>query len=935
MKVLKQNMRLVLMSLLLIICGATFAQTQVVFEAGVDKGQISGRLAISGEDKVEKDGVTLSGSYSKLGRNPYEFNSMFDQNMTISSSSNNISKIEIEGSNLSNINRGVNVGTFDASTGVWTGNGNNIVFKYHISSFTIKKITVTLSESVATTLSFGDGAQQSYTVYKSKEGVFNGLVATVTENKTNSIVEGAAVKYSSSNPEAVAVDENLGTVMYYTPGEATITASYAGVDGVYDAAKSISYNVVYKKIPTTLSFSDDLSNTVVVYKGEENAFINGYNIYADLKETLENTYLHTGIKYSSSDENIVAVDENTGELTFKKAGAEVTITASYAGTDVYEATPDATYKIKYSLATTALSFGEDAQENYTVFRGQEKNFTALKATLTDDRTDEAIEGNVKYSSNNADVVSVDETTGALTFGNIGTATITASFDGVEGAYEPAESISYTIDYKKNSLELAYSKSLDVIYADNKDSYEIPSITITSTLDTDDLAINYETSNADVATVDEKGKITLVGNGEATITASVKDNNLFDDATATYTVRVADPDNIFYESFDNVEGKGGNDGTWEAGDGDTFNSALCDNEGWYEKSTTGGTYQTVLQGDKCLNIYGQAALISGDMKYLNGAAILTFKAGAAVKNNPATPSLKITVVDGNKNIVEQSVEVPVGEFKEYSIVIPNGTPNTRLEFWGEQASNRFLVTVEYNIFIDDVKVVRLVPISETTDNTAILAANDGNDVNVMLDRKLSNEYWNTVCFPFNMDEEQINTLFGAATQIREFNRVENSEMVFVEPNTKAIVAGTPYLFKPENNIDNSLFFHATVDNSNNAVAYADAEGKEYKFVGVTSPTALLATDIFIGTDQSLYYPNMETEGANIINGMRAYIQLPEGTDAKAFAINTNGVATSISNINNTTDSNNTVYTISGQKVGKYNGNLPKGIYVMNGKKFVVK
>lgn len=933
MKVLKQNMRLVLMSLLFMICGVTFAQTQVVFEAGVDKGTVSGRLEISKEDKVEKDGVTLSGSYSKLGRNPYEFNSMFEQNMTISSSVGNISKIEIEGKNLSNINRGVNVGTFDASTGVWTGSGNNIVFKYYISSFTISKVTVTLAPSVATTLSFGDGAQENYTVYRSMENTFSGLTATVTENKGHTTVADAAVKYSSNNAEAISVNETTGVLTYNAPGEATITASYAGLEGVYDAAQSISYNVSYKKIPTTLSFSDELKNTIVVYKGEENAFINGYNIYADLKETLNNTDL-TGIKYSSSDDNIVAVDENTGKLTFKKAGAEVTITASYAGTDVYEATPDASYKIKYSLATTALSFGEDAQENYTVYRGQEKNFTALKATLTDDRTDEAIEGNVKYSSNNADVVSVDEVTGALTFGNVGTATITASFDGVEGAYEPAESISYTIDYKKNPLELAYSKSLDVIYADDKDSYDMPTLTKTSTVDTDDLTINYESSNADVATVNEKGLITLVGNGEATITASVKDNYLFEDATATYTVRVSDPENIFYESFDNVEGNGGNDGTWEAGDGDTFNSALCDNAGWYEKTTTGGTLQTVLPGDKCLNIFGQAALISGDLKYLNGTALLTFKAGAAVKNNPATPSLKITVVDGKKNIVAQSVDVPVGEFKEYSIVIPNGTPNTHLEFFGNEACF-WIGPVNYNIFIDDVKVVKLVPVSESTDNTAILAANDGKNVNVMLDRKLSNEYWNTVCFPFNLNTEEINTLFGENAEIREFNRVENSEMVFVEPKEKAIVAGTPYLFKPENNIDNSLFFRATVDNSNNVASYADAEGKEYKFVGVTSPTALLATDIFIGTDANLYYPDMDTEGANIINGMRAYIQLPEGTDAKTFSINTNGIATSISNINKAAEAEGIVYTISGQKVGKYTEKLPKGIYVMNGKKFVVK
>ena len=923
MKVLKQNMRLVLMSLLLIICGATFAQTQVVFEAGVDKSSNDSY----GKHSISKDGITFGGSNANLAKNPYDFRSnLGDKYLFVKSTVGNIVKIELEGKNL-NLLSTCNTGTVDKSTGVWEGNANSVEItlerQLNITGkqLQITKATITLAPSVATTLSFGDGAQQSYTVYKSKEGVFNGLVATVTENKTNSIVEGAAVKYSSSNPEAVAVDENLGTVMYYTPGEATITASYAGVDGVYDAAKSISYNVVYKKIPTTLSFSNDLSNTVVVYKGEENAFINGYNIYADLKETLENTYLHTGIKYSSSDENIVAVNENTGELTFKKAGAEVTITASYAGTDVYEATPDASYKIKYSLATTALSFGEDAQENYTVFRGQEKDFTALKATLTDDRTDEAIEGNVKYSSNNADVVSVDEATGALTFGEVGTATITASFDGVEGAYEPAESISYTIDYKKNSLELAFSKSLDLIYADDKDSYEMPSLDITSTVDTEDLTINYESSNTDVATVDEKGLITLVGNGEATITASVKDNNLFDDATATYTVRVADPDNIFYESFDNVEGEGGNDGNWDINKGKDFNesAALCDNEGWTKKSAT--IFQDVTGASQCMNIYGQANLYSPELKYLNGPALLTFRAGAKQES-----TLTITI-DGKKS----NVSVPAGEFKEFSIVIENGTPKTKIDFYGDYTAISMTI---HNIFIDDVKVVRLVPISESADNTAILAANDGNDVNVKLDRKLSNEYWNTVCFPFNLSAEEVSTLFGAA-QIREFNRVENGEMVFVEPKEKAIVAGTPYLFKPENNIDNSLFFRATIDNSNNASTYADAEGKEYKFVGVTSPTALLATDIFIGTDQSLYYPDMETEGANIINGMRAYIQLPEGTDAKAFAINTNGVVTSISNAV-AAKADGMVYTISGQLVGKVNpATLAKGIYVVNGKKIVVK
>lgn len=925
MNVLKQNMRLVLMSLLLMICGVTFAQTQVVFEAGVDK---STNNSYGDHHLPEKNGITFGGTRCNLAKNPYDFQTfggaVTSQKLTVTSNVGKIQKIEITGSKL-NLIDGQNVGTFDSSTGVWEGNSNNVELniKYTFSTsnkLTVSKVIVTLAPSVATTLSFGDDAQENYTVYKSKENAFTGLTATVTENKGNTTVADAGVKYSSNNAEAISVNETTGALTYNAPGEATITASYAGVDGVYEAAQSISYNVSYKKIPTTLSFSDDLNKTVVVYKGEENAFINGYNIYADLKETLDNTYL-TGIKYSSSDDNIVSVDENTGKLTFKKAGAEVTITASYAGTDVYEATPDASYKIKYSLATTALSFGEGAQENYTVYRGQEKNFTALKATLTDDRTDEAIEGNVKYSSNNADAVSVDEATGALTFGNIGTATITASFDGVEGAYEPAKSISYTIDYKKNPLEMAYSKSLDVIYADDKDSYDMPTLTTTSTVDTDNLTINYESSNADVATVNNEGRITLVGNGEATITASVKDDNMFEDASATYTVRVSDPENIFSESFDNVDGEGGNDGNWSINKGKDFNASaeLCDNTGWTKRSAT--TFQAVTGGNKCMNIYGQGNLYSPELKYLNGDAALIFRAGAKQES-----TLTVTI-NGNG----YKVSVPANEFKEYVIGIKNGTPTTKIDFYGDYT---FASMTIHNIFIDDVKVVRAALINETTDNTAdIEASADKEEVNVLLDRKLSNEYWNTVCFPFNLSEEQVSELFGENTKIREFNRVDNSEMVFVKPQTNAIVAGTPYLFKPENNIDGSLFFRATVEDKANVASYTDAEGKEYKFIGVTSPTALQATDIFIGTDANLYYPDME-KGQNTINGMRAYIQLPEGTDVKAFAINANGSTTSISNADATTKADGMIYTISGQYVGKDVRSLHKGVYIMNGKKFVV-
>lgn len=819
---MKQSMRLVLMSLFLIVSGAAFAQTTVVFEAGIDKGSISG-WSISGEDKIEKNGVTFGGTYAKLGENPYQFNSMFTQKLTVSSTVGKIVSVVLEGSNLGKI-KSVNEGSFDAYTGTWTGLSSNIEMSYTVSSFKVKKVTVTLASTVSTTLSFGTDAQPGYNVYKGKESAFAAPTAIVTENKENTQIEGAAVKYASSNAEVVSVDENTGTLTFGSLGTATITASYAGEEGVYDAAADISYTINYSKNPLTLA---------------------------------------------------------------------------------YEC------------------------EHDTVFGDEKDSYSAPVLTLTSG--EEVVEGlAVAYASSNPEVATVNED-GKVTILATGDATITATVENDE-MYEDA-SASFSITCKKRDYTFFFERGLDVIYVDDKDSYVAPLLVMPTHVGTGDMGelLTFGSSNTETATVDSKGNVTVLALGETIITAAYAGNDLYEPYTASYTLRVADPENIFCETFDNVEGTGGNDGTWESGDGDTFDDGLCDNGGWYEKSTTGGLLQTVLPADKCLNIFGQASLISPDMKYLNGTALLTFKAGAAVKNNPMDPTLKITVVDADSTILEQSVKLSVGEFKEYSIVIPNGTPTTRLEFWGEHACF-WGGPVNYNVFIDDVKIVKLVAIAEDADNAAAIAANDGKSVNIKLDRKLSSENWNAVCFPFSLNSEEVAEMFGETASIRRFHRVENSEMVFVEATE--IEAGVPYLFKPASDVDGSIFFRGSISAANTPAEYTDNAGNVYRFVGVTGKTELLPTDVMLGADCSLYYPDAETEGANIINGMSAYIQMPEGMDAGRFTVNTDGVPTAIDSLEPAAEVSGMIYTIGGQPVGRCVKSLQKGIYVVNGKKLVV-
>lgn len=616
-------------------------------------------------------------------------------------------------------------------------------------------------------------------------------------------------------------------------------------------------------------------------------------------------------------------DTNTGIWEGSSNNVELTIKYTFSTSNKVTVS-----KVIVTLAqsvATSLSFGDGAQTSYTVYKGREKDFTPLVATVTEKKNNTVVaDAEVIYSSSNTEVANVNEKTGSITFGKTGSTTITASYAGIDGVYDAADNISYTINYLKDPLSLEYSNALSIIYADDKDAFSAPTLSIKSgETEVSDVQVAYESSNNDVATVGNNGTVKLLAVGEAVITASVKDNDKYEDTTTSFTVRVADPDNIFHETFDDVNGQGGNDGNWTITKSTTFDSSLCDNEGWTKRSAT--TFQEVTGGDKCMNIYGQANLYSPELKYLNGEALLKFRAGA---NQEA----RLTVtVNGKAN----TFTIPAGEFKDFSMAI-DGTPSSKIDFYGYWTTGGSITGTIYNIFIDDVKVEKLVTIAENSDNTDKIKANADKDVNIMLSRKLSNEYWNTLCLPFSMTKEQIAEVYGEGSELRLFDDVKDNKLVFVA--TDNIKAGMPYLFKPANAVDNDVFLRSNVKYATTTTIRTDeATGLGYRFVGITSPTALEATDIFVGTDNNLYYPDMDTEGANVIKGLRAYMQFPSSANAKLFTINTDGEPTSIDNVSAAKTANGMVYSISGQMVSSVNAmnQLPKGIYIANGKKIIVK
>lgn len=85
------------------------------------------------------------------------------------------------------------------------------------------------------------------------------------------------------------------------------------------------------------------------------------------------------------------------------------------------------------------------------------------------------------------------------------------------------------------------------------------------------------------------------------------------------------------------------------------------------------------------------------------------------------------------------------------------------------------------------------------------------------------------------------------------------------------------------------------------------------------------------------------GEGTMKGLRAYFVFPNNTNGNITLAKLNVEDDSTTGINtvlrpeaNVTDANSSaIYTLSGQKVQKKNNSLMPGVYIQNGKKFIVK
>lgn len=240
------------------------------------------------------------------------------------------------------------------------------------------------------------------------------------------------------------------------------------------------------------------------------------------------------------------------------------------------------------------------------------------------------------------------------------------------------------------------------------------------------------------------------------------------------------------------------------------------------------------------------------------------------------------------------------------------------------------------------------------NVSISQKNNGytyeakNNATVKLTKPLTVNVWNAICLPFSMTEQQVRSTFGENARIAEFKKVDesgkNAVASFGMHYYQLITAGKPCLIKPSKVSDTYTIEGVTID-AEKALTIDDPNNK-FDFVGTYATTSMPVNSHYLGSnDGKLYYITAKKE----ISGLKAFLKPAENNSGAKLSIafdstdnDQDNNTTGIEAIKDYTDqdaanssANKGIYNINGQFVGTNPAILPQGIYVKNGKKFIVK
>lgn len=242
---------------------------------------------------------------------------------------------------------------------------------------------------------------------------------------------------------------------------------------------------------------------------------------------------------------------------------------------------------------------------------------------------------------------------------------------------------------------------------------------------------------------------------------------------------------------------------------------------------------------------------------------------------------------------------------------------------------------------------------------------------------SDGLYETICLPFDVPASEVSEKLGSGTQLFKVTAANETTITFTE-QTEAncyIEAGVPYIILPKLSGDENskwnvgepngtvitfaakeMKYAYNEESQQKALSYTDKEGKEQSLTmkGCFIPHLIGEADRFFNTtadNQNVFYPQAYND-RRVIRGTRVFFN---DTKDPEVTVSAGGQSQATKRIVLRFDSDQSeatgiytpetgkveifrdarIYSISGQYVGSSLDKLAKGIYVVNGKKIVIR
>lgn len=225
---------------------------------------------------------------------------------------------------------------------------------------------------------------------------------------------------------------------------------------------------------------------------------------------------------------------------------------------------------------------------------------------------------------------------------------------------------------------------------------------------------------------------------------------------------------------------------------------------------------------------------------------------------------------------------------------------------------------------------------------------GNQYNVTLNnRTFRSGRWYSVVLPFSVSQKQMKDVFGNDMKVLHYSDVDGTDLNLFEHFYQMIVGGTPVLVKPSKDVTNPAFNNVTLTSKK----VVDIENTGFKCTGSWNNVDFPKYSYFIDASTNSFYlydpDKVETTQVPHAGAFRSWIISTSSNPAAAaqLTMHINGIeeqgeTTAIWNAISGNDdaevASKGIYSLSGQKMNAADTrSLPKGIYIVNGKKFIVK